>query len=98
MTIEEITKVIKDAAENADSLGATVKFDFKEEGKIYIDGTGEKAVVTNEDKEADCVLTMNMETYEKIQNGELNAMMAVMGGKVKIKGDMGIAMKLQNYM
>ena len=98
MTIEEITSVIRSAAQNADSLGATVKFDFGDEGKIHIDGTGDEAVITNEDKEADCVLIMDTATYEKLQSGDLNAMMAVMSGKVKIKGDMGIAMKLQNYM
>lgn len=98
MTIEEITKVISDAAQNADSLGAKVKFDFGDEGKIHIDGTGETAVVTNDDSDADCVLEMDIATYEKIQDGNLNSMMAVMSGKVRIKGDMGIAMKLQNYM
>ena len=98
MTVEEITNLINGAAQNADPLGATVKFDFGDEGVIHIDGTGEKAVVTNDNSEADCVLIMKTATYEKLQSGDLNAMMAVMSGKIKIKGDMGVAMKLQSYM
>ena len=34
----------------------------------------------------------------KLVKGELNPMMAVMTGKVKIKGDMGVAMKLQSLV
>ena len=98
MTLEEITNSITKAAANSESLGAKVKFDFGDDGKIHIDGTGEEAKVTNDDGEADCVLVLDLATYDKIQKGDLNAMMAVMSGKVKIKGDMGIAMKLQNYM
>ena len=98
MSIEEITNTISSIAQNADPIGATVKFDFGDDGIVHLDGTGDSAVVTNDDKEADCVISMDMDTYEKIKNGEQNGMMAVMMGKVKIKGDMGIAMKLQNYM
>jgi putative sterol carrier protein len=34
----------------------------------------------------------------KLKTGDLNPMMAVMSGKVKIKGDMGLAMKLQSLL
>ncbi|MBL0023782.1 MAG: SCP2 sterol-binding domain-containing protein [Saprospiraceae bacterium] len=34
----------------------------------------------------------------QLKNGELNPMMAVMSGKIKIKGDMGLAMKLQSLI
>jgi putative sterol carrier protein len=98
MTVEEITGSISKIASNSDPIGAKVKFDFGDDGKIYIDGTGDSTVITNEDGEADCVLILSTETYDKIHSGNLNAMMAVMSGKVKIKGDMGIAMKLQNLM
>jgi putative sterol carrier protein len=35
---------------------------------------------------------------EDIKNGKVNPMMAVMTGKLKIKGDTGLAMKLQSFM
>ena len=45
--------------------------------------------------EADCTITASEETFEKIVAGEQNATTAYMTGKLKIKGDMGAAMKLQ---
>jgi putative sterol carrier protein len=33
-----------------------------------------------------------------LKNGDLNPMMAVMGGKIKISGDMGLAMKVQSLL
>ncbi|MDA0698565.1 MAG: SCP2 sterol-binding domain-containing protein [Chloroflexi bacterium] len=30
-------------------------------------------------------------------NGEANAMALFMGGKIKVKGDMSLAMKMQNF-
>lgn len=35
------------------------------------------------------------EDYVKIATGEMNGMQAVMSGKLKISGDMGVAMKMQ---
>jgi putative sterol carrier protein len=44
------------------------------------------------------VIITSLETLIKLKSGDLNPMMAVMGGKVKIKGDMGLAMKLQSLL
>ena len=45
--------------------------------------------------EADTTIAASQETFEKIIAGEQNATTAYMTGKLKIKGDMGAAMKLQ---
>jgi len=65
---------------------------------VFIDLTGDTPAVSTEDREADCTISASMETLEKLRSGELNPMMAVMGGKVKIKGDMSVAMKLQSLL
>ena len=84
-------------AANADPINATIKFNL--DGQVvHIDGTGDANVVTYEDKEADCVISTSPATLAKLQAGDLNPMMAVMTGKVKIKGDMGVAMKLQSLL
>ena len=88
---------IRAQAKNIDPLGATIKF-VLDDNVIYIDGTGSENEVTDEDKDADCTIITSVETLQKLQSGELNPMMAVMGGKVKIKGDMGLAMKLQSLI
>jgi putative sterol carrier protein len=40
-------------------------------------------------------ITASEETFDKIVSGEQNATSAYMTGKLKVKGDMGAAMKLQ---
>ena len=53
--------------------------------------------VTVEDGDAggECTIATSAETFEKVVNGEQNPTAAYMSGKLKIKGDMGAAMKLQ---
>src|SRR5438132_1117363 len=46
-------------------------------------------------RRADVTLSTSEETFEKITRGEQNATSAYMTSKVKVKGDMGAAMKLQ---
>jgi putative sterol carrier protein len=45
--------------------------------------------------EADCTISASEETLMKVARGEQNATSAYMTGKLKIKGDMGAALKLQ---
>ncbi|MEM0994698.1 MAG: SCP2 sterol-binding domain-containing protein [Bacteroidota bacterium] len=88
---------INEQAKKAAPIGGTIKFDL-DGNMVFIDGSGGENVVTEEDKEADCTIKTSMETLLKLQRGELNPMMATMTGKVKIKGDMGLAMKLQSLL
>jgi putative sterol carrier protein len=68
-----------------------------------IDGAGTWTVrvsdggVTVEDGDTggDCTIAASAETFEKVMKGEQNPTAAYMSGKLKIKGDMGAAMKLQ---
>jgi putative sterol carrier protein len=46
-------------------------------------------------QDADTTISASSETVEKIVAGEQNPTTAYMTGKLKIKGDMGAAMKLQ---
>jgi len=45
--------------------------------------------------DADCTIAATEENFMKIVRGEQNPTTAYMTGKLKIKGDMGAAMKLQ---
>lgn len=96
MNIEDITKQFADAASKAPGIGKSIKFAFSEGGVVHLDLTGATPNITNEDKDADCTISTSVETLEKLRSGDLNPMMAVMTGKVKITGDMGVAMKLQS--
>nr|WP_299434231.1 SCP2 sterol-binding domain-containing protein [uncultured Aquimarina sp.] len=93
--IENVLETIQEKAGKADSLKNTLKFNFGED-QLFIDGTGDKNLVSIEDKEADCQVDVTFDDFMALIKGELNPMGAVMNGKVKIKGDMGVAMKLQS--
>jgi len=93
-TLQEITDRFK-AAVGADSgLGKTLKFDLKGDGFIHIDGGS----VTNEDKPADCTIVVSKDDFEAMGEGKLDPTMAFMQGKIKVNGDMSVAMKLQPLM
>ena len=89
-TLEEITSQMRTAVGTESGLGRTLKFDFKGEGFVFID----KDSVSNDDKPADCTIVVAKEDFEKIAAGQLDATAAFMQGKLKVNGDMGVAMKL----
>ena len=97
MNLELITEEIRKQAANVSPFNDILKLVIDDQS-IVIDGTGDTNVVSNEDKEAGCTISASQETFEKLKSGDLNPMMAVMGGKVKIKGDMSLAMKLQSLL
>lgn len=45
--------------------------------------------------DADTTIAASEETFQQIAAGDLNATTAYMTGKLKVRGDMGAAMKLQ---
>ncbi len=97
MSLDSLLEKLNEQAGNISPIGAKVKF-LLDEHSIFVDGTGDKNVVSQDDSAADCVISTTLDTFNKLKSGELNPMMAVMTGKVKIKGDMGIAMKLQSLL
>jgi len=95
--IDKVVEKFREQGDKAAPIGGTIKF-VLDDNPVYIDGTGEENVVTQDDKEADTVIITSIETLGKLTSGKLNPMMAIMGGKVKIKGDKGLAMKLQSLL
>ncbi|KAL4235783.1 Hydroxysteroid dehydrogenase-like protein 2 [Mactra antiquata] len=84
------------------SINGVFQFNLKgaEEGVWYIDmknGTG--SVGQGEPStEAGCIMTMDSDDFSKMFAGKLKPTNAFMMGKLKIKGDMGLAMKLEKLM
>jgi putative sterol carrier protein len=70
-------------------------FDIDGAGKWKVDVRDGDVKVTEGVEDADVTITTSEETFEKIVSGEQNATSAYMTGKLKVKGDMGAAMKLQ---
>lgn len=97
MSDNTVYSQMKEKAENANPIGGTLKF-IVDKSIVHIDGTGESNVISEEDKDADCTISTSLEVLLKLKNGEVNPMMAVMGGQIKISGDMGLAMKVQSLL
>jgi putative sterol carrier protein len=70
-------------------------FDIEGAGKWKVDVQDGKVSVSEGGEDADAVITTSEETFERIASGEQNPTSAYMTGKLKVKGDMGAAMKLQ---
>jgi putative sterol carrier protein len=70
-------------------------FDIEGAGKWKVDVRDGKVSVTEGGEDADAVITTSDDTFEKITSGEQNPTSAYMTGKLKVRGDMGAAMKLQ---
>ncbi|MGB0930959.1 MAG: acyl-CoA dehydrogenase family protein [Chitinophagales bacterium] len=94
LKVADILPAIQKQAAKASPLGKTLKFDFGGE-QLFIDGTGAQNVVSASDGEADCSVKLSLEDFIALTKGELNPMGAVMSGKVRIEGDMMVAMQLQ---
>merc|ERR1719330_405221 len=69
------------------------------EGKFTVDlknGRGEARA--GEDPKGDVTITMKDEDMMAMSEGKLDGMQALMGGKLKIKGNMMLAQKLQGIL
>jgi putative sterol carrier protein len=89
-TLEEITTKMREAVATG-GLDQSVKFDMGSDGVVWMQGSE----VSNEDKAADCTLTLSKADFEAMGRKELDPTMAFMSGRLRIAGDMGVAMKLQ---
>jgi putative sterol carrier protein len=70
-------------------------FDIEGAGKWVVTVDDGTVSVAEGEGDADVTISTNEENFGKIVAGELNPTTAYMTGKLKIKGDMGAAMKLQ---
>jgi putative sterol carrier protein len=98
MSIETVTSRIKEKLTQAAGLKAKVKFDFGADGLVYVDTTQTPPLISNEDSDADTTLVCSITTFEGILAGTQDPNIAFMMGKLKIKGSMGLAMKLNSIL
>jgi putative sterol carrier protein len=93
MGIEDIAAKLKPRVESG-SFDGSVKLDTGGDGVIVINGN----TISTADGPADCTIRMSLPDLEDMIAGELSPTTAYMTGKIKIEGDMAVAMQLQQLM
>ena len=83
-----------DASKTA-GMNNSYVFDIEGAGQWKVEVTDGNVSVNEGGGDADVTISTSEETFQKIIDGEQNPTSAYMTGKLKIKGDMGAAMKLQ---
>ncbi|MBD0414446.1 SCP2 sterol-binding domain-containing protein [Oryzicola mucosus] len=93
MSIQAVADKIKAQVESS-SFDRSVKFDTGSDGVIVIDGP----TISTTDAPTDCTIKLSLDDLESLIAGELNPTMAFMTGKIKVEGDMSVAMALSQLI
>lgn len=93
MGVQDIAEKIRARVESG-GFDRSVKFDTGADGVILIDG----ATLSTTDGPADCTIKLSLDDLESLVAGDLNPTMAFMSGKIKIEGDMTVAMALSQLI
>ncbi|XP_040087100.1 sterol carrier protein 2 isoform X1 [Oryx dammah] len=103
LVFKEIEKKLEDEGEQfVKKIGGIFAFKVKDgpggkEATWIVDvKNGKGSVLPNSDKKADCTITMADSDLLALMTGKMNPQTAFFQGKLKINGNMGLAMKLQN--
>ncbi|WP_422048527.1 SCP2 sterol-binding domain-containing protein [Shimia sp.] len=87
--LEEIAAQMREGLKDR-TFDNTLKFDCGADGVLVLaDGTA-----TTDDRDTDCTVTISADNLNKLLAGDLKPTTALMLGKLKVSGDMGVAMKL----
>ncbi|MBC3919529.1 SCP2 sterol-binding domain-containing protein [Undibacterium sp. CY18W] len=98
MDLQACTEAIRAKVGDNSGLNATLKFDCGSEGVVFVDAVATPNTVSNDNQEAACTISISLENLAALLTGQLNPMNGFMMGKLKVSGDMGVAMRLQTVV
>ena len=96
-SVRDFFESIEQRVDPARTKGTTgsYRFEIAEAGTWHVAVDDGKIAVRESTDDADCVISSSEEHFAKILRGEANATTAYMTGKLKVKGDVGLALKLK---
>ncbi|MFZ6820193.1 SCP2 sterol-binding domain-containing protein [Undibacterium sp. Ji22W] len=98
MDLPACTEKIRQKLGQNSSLNATLKFDCGDDGVIFVDALANPHFVNNQNAEASCTVSLTLSDLVDLLAGQLNPVSGFMSGKLKLAGDMSIAMRLQKVV
>ena len=102
MTYESAEQFFSQLGSNSDSratnLTASYRFDIEGAGSWRVDVEDGAITVSPSHDPADCVIATDEGTFLGVVNGEQNPMGAFMTGKIRVEGDMGLALGLRDLL
>lgn len=98
MALEDVTEKIRQKLPHAESVKARVKLDLGQEGCIFIDSTQSPPAITHDNSDADVTLVCSLETLKGFLEGTKDPTVAFMTGQLKVRGAMGLALKLGSLL
>lgn len=98
MSLDPIIAKFNEKMKAHPEFRASVKFDLGADGIIHVDASKRPGIVTASDGEATLTLTLSKDLLAGFLNGTKDPNIAYLTGKLKIRGPMGLAMKLNAFL
>ncbi|MGQ9556890.1 MAG: SCP2 sterol-binding domain-containing protein [Desulfurispora sp.] len=100
--VNEIMSVLQSKLVDPSKMKGTTavfQFDLGDAGAFFVNfNDGAATVSEGKADNPNITISMSADDFQSMLSGALNPMMAFMSGKIKIAGDMGLAMKLQSLL
>ena len=103
MTYESARQFFEGLQGRADSsraagLSASYRFDIEGAGTWHVDVENGAVTVTESHDPADCVIATDEQTFLAVVGNEQSPMGAFMTGKIRVEGDMALALRLKDLV
>lgn len=98
MLIDDVETIIRGYLPRLAELNATVKLDMGADGVLFLDAEGETPTLSRQGGPAACTLRVSAAHMKKMLSGQMNPLMAVAFGRIKVAGDTRVATRLTDLL